>query len=352
MKKRMYNMDLCRIMAMLGILTLHFNLSGVLLTTEPGSSAYWMSQFLEIVAFCSVNVFAMLSGYLGWMKHEQKSKRLVELLFTVFFWCVVITSLFLIIRPGDIENGKRDIIGGLCPPLIGRYWYITCFIPLSLFQPYINKLLMGLSEKQERNLIAVSVILLGWIPSIFMIDFFYVNKGFSFLWLAVCYSIGHYLRRIEKKVKRSQGVWLFLGGMLLQIGVKVFTYFCLHVDSYYFLLYIAPFIVMESIGAFIIFMRIKIENKYAQKIVAFLAAYVFDVYIMHCHPFIFDKIISGMFNEAVKPGMLAVLKYWLIFCISAYLIFALCGFIRVKLFRILKVDFISGKISKMIDENL
>ena len=211
---------------------------------------------------------------------------------------------------------------------------------------------MGLSEKQERNLIAVSVILLGWIPSIFMIDFFYVNKGFSFLWLAVCYSIGHYLRRIEKKVKRSQGVWLFLGGMLLQIGVKVFTYFCLHVDSYYFLLHIAPFIVMESIGAFIIFMRIKIENKYAQKIVAFLAAYVFDVYIMHCHPFIFDKIISGMFNEAVKPGMLAVLKYWLIFCISAYLIFALCGFIRVKLFRILKVDFISGKISKMIDENL
>lgn len=272
MKQRMFNMDLCRVISMLGILTLHYNLSGVLDIVEKGSSAYWIAWLLEIIALCSVNIFAMMSGYLGWEKHVLRSKRLVELLLTALIECALITVVFLLAAPTVFESNK-EMLAGLFPPLKGRLWYIVCFVPLFLFQPFINKLLLELTERQERNLCIVSLVLLGCIPSLIKVDLFHINNGYSFIWLAVCYSMGHYLRRAEKTINLRNALKIYAGGVILQCIVKVVMYYVLHKDSYYLMNYISPFIVLESVGAFIIFMKIRIENKRMQKIVAFFSKF-------------------------------------------------------------------------------
>ena len=212
MKQRLYNIYLCRIISMLGILTLHYNLSGVLNAVEKGGAAYWVAWILEIVALCSVNVFAMMSGYLGWEKTDPKTRRLVDLLFTVLFECIVITAVFLVLKPAVFTNWK-DILFALLPPMNGRLWYITCFVPLFLFQPLINRVLLGLTEKQERNVCIISTVLLGCIPSLIKVDLFHVNNGYSFLWLVVCYSLGHYVRRVEQKINLKHGFNIFMGGI-------------------------------------------------------------------------------------------------------------------------------------------
>ena len=348
MKQRMYNIDLCRIVAMLGILTLHYNLSGVLDVAEKGSAAYWTAWFLEVVFLCSVNVFAMMSGYLGWKKTEQRSKRLIELLASVFVECIAVTTVFLLFRRTAFES-SRDYLIAVFPPLDGRLWYITCFIPLFMFQPYINRLLINLTEKQERNLCVLSLILLGCIPALTKVDFFHINDGYSFVWLCVCYTVGHYIRRSEQTINLRYGAYMFMGGVLLQFGVKIFTFYVLHKNSYYLMNYLSPFIILESVGMLMLFLRVKINKKWAQNIVAVLSSFAFDVYVLHCHPLVFDKLIEGMFNDVVSSGILAVLLCWVLFCTLAYLVFSLCGCIRVKAFKILKIDVLIDKIARKID---
>lgn len=66
MVERNYGLDIARCVAMCGITILH-NLGngGVLNVPAPGSTKYWGIWWVEIIAFCSVDLFAILSGYLG-----------------------------------------------------------------------------------------------------------------------------------------------------------------------------------------------------------------------------------------------------------------------------------------------
>ncbi|WP_162011068.1 acyltransferase family protein [Streptococcus sp. S784/96/1] len=72
--KRNYGLDLLRIIAMLFVLILHtLGKGGILETVQEGTKAYNMAWLLEIMAYGAVDIFAMISGFVGF---SQKSKRL------------------------------------------------------------------------------------------------------------------------------------------------------------------------------------------------------------------------------------------------------------------------------------
>lgn len=212
-KVHYYNLDMCRIVAMFEILSLHIMLGGLLENTQLGSANFWIAWFIEICCFGSVNLFAMLSGFLGYQKMQQKTFRLIELLLIVCFYSVVITIGFLIFKP-EVFDGAKGIIFSLVPALKGRLWYITCYIPLFIFQPYINHLLNILDLNQHKKLCIISNILLGVIPCVLKTDLFKTDNGYSFLWLLVCYISGAYLKRTEIKIHTSVAWLIFLGGGL------------------------------------------------------------------------------------------------------------------------------------------
>ena len=54
-----------RIISMFGIIILHILGAGGNLRGEADSLNYWVVWFLEIMAYCSVDLFALLSGYLS-----------------------------------------------------------------------------------------------------------------------------------------------------------------------------------------------------------------------------------------------------------------------------------------------
>ena len=127
------------------------------------------------------------------------------------------------------------------------------------------------------------------------------------------------------------------------------TYYVLHKDSYYLMNYLSPFVIMESIGIIFMFMRMRIGRKWLQNTVAFFAAFTFDVYVFHCHPLIFDKLIEGMFDGVAATGVFTMLLHWMMFCLTAYIVFSLCGLIREKTIRILKTDKVIIKVSEFTD---
>ena len=68
-----------------------------------------------------------------------------------------------------------DIIKGLIPYLLGRYWYIMCYIPIAILQPFLNKMILILSENQHKQLCILSVLLFSVLPNILNRDYFAFN---------------------------------------------------------------------------------------------------------------------------------------------------------------------------------
>ena len=194
--ERNYGLDLARILAMCGIITLHIlGQGGELISLNPNSGNYWISQWVEICAYCSVDLFALLSGWLGLYKSKQSIYRTLELLGIVLFYSIVITIIFILVAP-NVFGGIKDIVKSILPMLVGRYWYITCYIPLAIFQPFINQMILSLSQKRHGILCILSVILFSVITTFIGYDFFALKEGYSFIQLVICYTIGAYLRRV------------------------------------------------------------------------------------------------------------------------------------------------------------
>ena len=66
MKERNYGIDLLRILSMFMVVLLHLcGFGGVLSNVKPFSVNYYIAWFLEIVSYCAVDVFALISGFVG-----------------------------------------------------------------------------------------------------------------------------------------------------------------------------------------------------------------------------------------------------------------------------------------------
>ena len=210
MKERNIGLDICRVLSMIGIVLLHVIGKGGVQTAVNNQYTinYWAAAWTNICAFCSVDIFAMMSGYFGINKKKDTIFRAIELIVIVLFYSVIITMCFLIFAPSRI-TGIRDIIKGLFPPLVGRYWYITCFIPVLILQPFINKMLLSLTKKQHFVMIVIEVLVFSCVPSAVSVDFFKFENGYSFVWLLSLYTIGAYLGRDRenKNYKYLKKIW-------------------------------------------------------------------------------------------------------------------------------------------------
>ena len=72
---RNYGVDLLRILSMFFVIILHcLGKGGVLDAAKQGTAQYSSAWFLEAVAYCAVNIFGMISGYVGYSDMPKKTK--------------------------------------------------------------------------------------------------------------------------------------------------------------------------------------------------------------------------------------------------------------------------------------
>lgn len=349
-RKRLYNMDVCRCLAIMGILSLHILSAGGLLgNVKIGTPNYWILWILEIIALPSVNVFAMLSGYLGWQKEHQNSFRLIELMVVTLFYSVIITALMLVVNP-SIFMKKSDIIYSLIPALKGYYWYITCYIPIVIFQPYINKMIKGLNDIELRRLCITSLLIIGVISSVFKTDFFGSKFGYSFIWLLICYIVGAYISKCKIKCKNGEAAVLLAIGGGGQLLLKYVQLLIMGKDSYYLVNYQSPFIIVMSIAFILLFNNMKLKNNYTMKIVSIFSSVTFDIYIIHCHPCIYDYYIKGHFSEYANSGLLILIIILLFSVLFFFTILGIIGIIRNRLFKSGIISKLIGRAGRMLDK--
>ena len=110
---RNYGIDLLRVVAMFFVIILHtLGQGGLLKTAIVHSTNYKFLWLLEIIAYCAVDIFALISGYVSYNK-ETKYKNYINLWFQVVFYSLVLVLTFQIINPTIINS--NDYIRSFFP---------------------------------------------------------------------------------------------------------------------------------------------------------------------------------------------------------------------------------------------
>ena len=98
-KERIIGIEFLRIISMFFIVILHvLGRGGILNNCELFSPNYFLAWLLEILAFCSVNCYGMISGYVG-VNSNFKYSNIIKLWLQVLFYTLIITSIFMIFIP-------------------------------------------------------------------------------------------------------------------------------------------------------------------------------------------------------------------------------------------------------------
>jgi len=300
--------------------------------TEPklGSAIYWSVWWLEVLAYCSVDLFAILSGYLGINSKKKSIYRVLELAVVVAFYCILITLVCRVVNIGNYSGWKRYVVY-LFPYLFGRYWYIICYIPLRIIQPYINKMLLSLTEKQHAVICLIGVFFFGLVPVGLRNEMFAINRGYSFIWLLVCYVIGAYFkRRKPKNYSSTILVIVFWGRSAFLLCGNILLY-CIRGYFYqYFIEYNSPFVLLMGISLLLLFKSMKLNK--LRRMIASLSGLAFDVYIIHCHILIFDYVIRNRFEVVVSYPIPIMWILVIGIAIFVFLTLAVVGYVRMVVF--------------------
>ena len=146
-RRRNYGIDILKLLAMYMIVILHLiGNGGILQDIEHTQSSYYVIWFLEICCYCSVNCYALISGYLGYGR-KKKFSNIIYLYIQCVFYLVTYAVLFKVLFPEKVS--LFTFIKALFPFAYDQYWYFNAYFGMFLIFPVFDFLL----EKHNKNLI-------------------------------------------------------------------------------------------------------------------------------------------------------------------------------------------------------
>jgi len=350
---RNISLDILRIISMIGIIAIHvLGVGGVLDASNPFSTgSFYVDYWIEMLILCSVNLFALLSGFLSVNKKEYKTSRFLELISIIFFYTLIISIPFIVI----LYFKNKVLLSSLLAVYYNfyeTYWYIMCYIPILVLQPWINRFINSLNQRQILTFNISIYIVFGLLPSLIHLDVFRTHFGYSFVWLLCCYFFGAYIRKyISTDGIKKYRKWLILITAIIPFLLLIINFFVnklIHQIGY-LTLYISPFILIEAICIFLLFVSIEIKSK--SKALMLISRLSFDAYIIHCNCFIYERM-GGKFawiNSLPLPVIpFAIVGVSLLIFIACILI----GFIRKAIYKVCKIDVLLEKTGKYLDSKL
>lgn len=355
MIKKNYNIELFRVIATFLVVVLHvLGQGGILGSTSPGEINYWIAWFLEICAYCAVNCFALISGYIM-VNKTIKLKNIITLWFQVLFYSLLLTALFFAFIPET--RSLKNLIYAVMPILGTQWWYVSSYFALFFFIPFLNKAIDNISQQTYKKFLLLLLFGIGCMDCLLPTDAFSLNNGYSFIWLMVMYLFGAYIRKYEicKKatpLKCMVGFWVMIVlTFISKIGIWFLTkrIFGQAKLENTFISYISITILLAAIFLFLFCLKVKINNT-VSKLIGFISPAALGVYLIHVHPFVFTYLIRDAFvSFATKSPIVMICSI----VVASLFIFVLCAAIellRIQIFKLIKVSKLSELIARRIND--
>lgn len=336
--ERNRGIDLLRIVAMLLVIVLHVNGRGGVLKAATGMAEH-VAQALEIMAFCSVNVYALISGYVGAVRggHRRWATGTLSLWATGVFYSLAIALWSRQAGLEDLFSSREGIIRALTPITSGTWWYLTSYVGASFFFPLVADFVERRSERELRGAVLACVLVFSCgttcaralVPDA---DPLHLANGYSALWLLVLYFLGYAIRKAD--MGRSTPSWVLLAGAVLAIACAYGWHY--HIDgllgrgsedslAQLLLNYTSPTTLACAVCLLLLFSRLRLDlGERASALFTRLSVATFGVYLIHVHPLVFGQVLPGAFKgmaqlpPALLPlAMLGVALVVLVVCSMA-----------------------------------
>lgn len=314
---------------------------GVMVRVVGNEIPYYVSWFLETCAYCAVDCYGLISGYVG-VDHKARPARFIELWLQVFFYSAGITLIFWMVKPYFLDSSS--LWKAVFPVSWKTYWYFSSYAGVFFLMPYLNRLMDSLNTKEVRRL-AVTLFLVFSVatalPKVNGSDFLNLGGGYSFVWLMVLYLLGACIRR------GNFARWKKRYYLLSYFALSAFSWaFKILVENYtrniygearygrLFTGYAAPTMVLCAVCLLLIFEDIEIKNTMCRKMIRLAAPLAFSVYLIHTHPLVFNYLMKNAFSFCRSLPVVCIIPS-VMGC--AALIYVVCSVIdlgRKKLFDI------------------
>lgn len=310
MIKNRNGLNILRCMLGLGVTLLH--ISGFLLNSNFNfnNGVNGIFTLIQCVTYCSVDTFALLSGYLS-KKHSVKetTNKIKNVwiqgeFYSIVFGVIVPFAVF------SLNVGLKNIFKSVFIITFKTFWYLSAYVGLIILKPFIDKMFEYLDLKEKKNLLKAIVVLIG-INSIY--DCFESNLGYSLYWIIVLYILGKLLNDFDFAFFK-QNINCILSSaicvILMYISKTIF-------DINHLLHYTSITNVIIAILAIFYFSSIEIKFSYN------VSSYVFAIYLFQSVNYIWEKekqILSYMAINYSKNIILVSFVFAICLCIFACIV--------------------------------
>lgn len=331
--ERNHGIDLLRLVLMFMVCLLHIlGQGGVLAASSVDSTAFGAFGFLKVCAYCAVDGFAIISGYVS-SNREQKWHKIVNMWFQVVFYSFVLTVIFHLFGVGS-EMGIREWIRSLLPVTGSYFWYFTAYFALFFAMPVLNRFIDPLSPEAARKAMVIIIVLFSGIglPD----DAFAMRGGYSALWLIVLYCMGGLAKKTNlfSKKKAFPLIVLYLGLTTLAWGV-----YMLFKESR-LVSYIAPTMLFNALILVVLFSRIRIKGA----IVGKLSPLAFGVYLFQLNSVVWKDILKDSLRFIASKPLAVGLCYVIFFSAVLFAAGLIVEWLRSQLAKALRIPALSQKI--------
>ena len=325
-KERESNIELLRILAMLGVIILHYNnrdIGGAFLYTQDLSLNHAILLMFESISVCAVDLFIMISGYFLVEKNERNFLKVFQLVFQVSVFKVII----YLAREGLGRGGLtlKGIIGSLIP----NNYFVILYCVLFVLSPLINFSIAKVSKRYQVKTFVLLILIFCICPSVVdVMNFISSNNwnglstiglygsqwGYTIVNFFLMYCIGAFIRNVDiSRIKLSTSVLLqFFVIVMITLVAGLF-------DENIAWSYCSPLVVFEASLFMIIFLKIDIGSI---KIINSLSKACFTCFLTHTVFLKFAGIRSFSTGSPVVLIMHVVLTGVAIFMICYVVDFA------------------------------
>ena len=215
MREKNYGIDTLRMIAMFMVTILHILAQGGTLNASGRfTSQYEAGWFLQTAAFCAVDIYALISGYV-WVYAKYRYRNIIELWLQVLFYTLSITALFWAFVPSSVS--AMEWMKALFPVMFNQYWYFSSYVALFIFIPLLNIVLEKMEKRQLQFCIGIILFFFSCIQTVFYSDVFGTNDGYSAIWLMILYLVGGYIRKYRRKSNKVSCGIFYNGGIYMVI---------------------------------------------------------------------------------------------------------------------------------------
>lgn len=290
-KKRMANMELLRILAMMMVVMLHYLSKGGVLPDMKGHLTMngYLAWILETLSIVAVNVYMLISGFFL-TESRFKCSRLLQLWCQILFYSILVPVVLLaagILKPQELSIYK--LLQYVLPVQMGQYWFATAYVILYLMTPILRTAVKNMKRSQLKMTIILLLVFFSISKSILPVRLETDALGYDAVWFFCVYLCAAYMRLYGLNWFQSsrRGVMGYLcsccGILGIALVIRLIYLTTGRLEDFLTATYHYNHILnlLAAISLFYAFYHWRIPEGRAADMICRIAPYTFGVYLLH-----------------------------------------------------------------------